>query len=224
MRVRVSPIPPPQWSRGKGTGKRIRGTVKNGAREPASRCAPVGEVHRRCGSRWGELRVADAPGIVSRGRCREARFPNGLFARAERVRLPPGALSSRTSFNGRTAVFQTADAGSIPAVRSASRFSDEDRGLQNRARGFDSLSALHAPLAQRKGHRLLSDPIQVRLLGGALVVRPRRLVAQDFRLSNGRRGFESRWGLSSPCLGGFPSTGLRSQLPRFDSWQGGPLS
>ncbi len=51
-----------------------------------------------------------------------------------------------------------------------SRFSDEDRGLQNRARGFDSLSALQAPLAQRKGHRLLSDPIQVRLLGGALHV------------------------------------------------------
>src|SRR5689334_20790437 len=89
--------------------------------------------------------------------------------------LHPGDASSsladsttRTSSKGKTAVFQAAYAGSIPAVRSTSRFSEEDRGPQNRARGFDSLSAL-APLAQRMGSRLLSDSIQVRFLGGALV-------------------------------------------------------
>ena len=44
--------------------------------------------------RLGELRVADAPGTVSERRCREARFPNGLFASVLRVRVPPGALLS----------------------------------------------------------------------------------------------------------------------------------
>ena len=48
------------------------------------------------------------------------------------------------SFNSRTSVFQTDDRGASPLTRSgeSSRISDEERGLQNRVGGFDSLSAL----------------------------------------------------------------------------------
>jgi hypothetical protein len=132
--------------------------------------APVGDVHGGSGARWGEFRVADAPGTVSRGRCREASFPNELF-------MPRRCgFDSRLGHNVRGLRSTVGPQSSKLPMRvrlpppAPSRFSDEDRGLQNRARGFDSLSALQAPLAQRKGHRLLSDPIQVRLLGGALHV------------------------------------------------------
>ena len=59
-----------------------------------------------------------------------------------RVRLPlfapaclRGSMEERPTSNRLIA-------GSSPAGGTPSRFSDEDRGLQNRARGFDSLSAL----------------------------------------------------------------------------------
>ena len=85
----------------------------DGARD-AVRC-PRGQQDRR---RWGH--------------------PQRRVTRAE-LRLRP----LRTSSNGRTPAFQAADAGSIPAVRSA-RADSLARGVvcNTTARGFDSLSAL----------------------------------------------------------------------------------
>lgn len=89
---------------------------------------------------------------------------SSMCRRCESIKSSP--LSSKhfnehtqVSFNSRTSVFQADDEGAIPSTRSilrdrrsprrcaaslrSSRFSDEERGLQNRARGFDSLSALY---------------------------------------------------------------------------------
>lgn len=61
------------------------------------------------------------------------------------------------------------DRGAIPRRSTMSRFSDEERSLQNRARGFDSFSVLRdASVAQWKGRRLLIGFMQVRVLPGVL--------------------------------------------------------
>lgn len=80
----------------------------------------------------------------------------GIVVQRENVRLAPGQCefdsrrfheAQRASFNSRTTVFQTVDVGATPAARTdTSRTSDEERDLQNRVRGFDSLSALHVPI------------------------------------------------------------------------------
>src|SRR5215471_8322074 len=88
--------------------------------------------------------------------------------------------TSRVSFNGRTAVFQTADVGSIPIARS------------------DSL----APPARWTSTRPLSEPFQVRLLGGALSHSSLSSSSEDVGFSRRKRGCESRPGHLSPCPAG----------------------
>jgi hypothetical protein len=143
LRRRVSPIPPPQRSRGRAPENADAGTAKSGAADLLRRAHP-----------WAMFTGNATRGGVSSG------------LRMHRARSREGGAGKRVSQSGSLRVLSGFDSR---CPLSSSRFSDEDRGLQNRARGFDSLSALHhhAPLAQRKGHRLLSDPFQVRLLGGA---------------------------------------------------------
>src|ERR1700722_16249221 len=160
-----------------GHRKTDPGTAKSGAREPASYEHP-----------WTSFTGNAVRGGVSSGlRMHRASSRKGgagkRVSQTGSLRAHCGFDSrlghdvSRTSFNGRTAAFHTADAGSIPAVRSLSRFSEEDRGLQNRARGFDSLSALR-PTRPTEGHSpsKRSDPGSIPGWGAP---RPRRLVAQD---------------------------------------------
>jgi hypothetical protein len=111
--------------------------------------------------------------------CERAKLATG-------VRFPSTALWSRlkcsvtltftrVSPNGRATGLHPVDAGSTPAARSPSRFSGEERGLQNRGSGFDSRSALQLSLlialeAERKGGRLLNGSKRVRLPPGALSI------------------------------------------------------
>ena len=146
-----------------GHRKTLRPAPRRAGRADLLCARARGRCSRESGAGWGELRVADAPGTVSRGRCREARFPNELFMPRRcgfESRLGHKVRGLRSTVGPQSSKLPTRVRLPPPAP---SRFSDEDRGLQNRARGFDSLSALHghAPLAQRKGHRLLSDSFQV---------------------------------------------------------------
>ena len=77
----------------KGAPEKLNRSREKRGTWTCSVCAPGGDVPGECGARWGGPRVSEAPGTVSRGRCREASFPNGSFARAVRVRLPSGALT-----------------------------------------------------------------------------------------------------------------------------------
>ena len=93
--------------------------------------AAAGDV---CGKRctgWGEPRVADAPGSSRKGD-QGSEFPKRVLCERYAGSSPAwGTVFLRTSSNGRTAVFQTADVGSIPAVRSEPILREE-RGLQDR--------------------------------------------------------------------------------------------
>jgi hypothetical protein len=69
-----------------------------------------------------------------------------------RVRFPLFALTGLRGSTEEQPTSNRFDAGSSPAGGASSRFSDEERGLQNRARGFDSLSALQRSIASfRRG-------------------------------------------------------------------------
>lgn len=62
-----------------GHRKTLRPAPRRAGRGDLLRVRTRGRGSRGGGARWGELRVADAPGTVSQGRCREASFPNELF-------------------------------------------------------------------------------------------------------------------------------------------------
>jgi hypothetical protein len=121
------------------------------------------------------VQIAPVRPLLAYANSKASRFKNGGRKTLQvqlLLRAPFGRIILLASSNGKTTDFHPVNAGSIPAARSTSRFSDEDRGLQNRARGFNSLSALQAPVAQWKGTRLLSELVQVRVLVGALSKSP----------------------------------------------------
>jgi hypothetical protein len=130
----------------------------------------------------------------------------------------------RTSSNSRASVFQTDDAGAIPAVRSTSRFSEEDRGLQHRARGFDSLSALQREMAAPpwlKGEATDFYSVSCKFEScRRYSIRRRSSVAEQWPVRPTRAG-------STPAASAVlslpswrtPRAALRKPLPRFDSWR-----
>ena len=143
MRVRVSPIPPPQSPKGRAPENdrsRHRETGRLNLLRESSPRARSAEKAARGGVSSGLRMHRDRSRKDDQG----SAFPKRALRQALCGFEPRlGHCHSRASFNGRTAVFQTADVGSIPSARSvSSRFSDEERSLQNCVRGFDSLSAL----------------------------------------------------------------------------------
>ncbi len=82
-----------------------------------------------------------------------------------------------------------------------SRSSSEDRRLQPGARGRDSLSALHAPLASRK-RPSSSKRLHPGSSPGWGTASSPSSSGKDTGFSLRKRGFNSRWGRLSPRLGG----------------------
>lgn len=168
---------------------------------------------------WGEPGVADAPGLVPARSVAGKRVSQlGFFAcamRVDSVQLGgdsrPGHQPKflRASSNSKTTVFQTENAGAIPAARSnssSSRFSGEERRLQNDVRWVRfPLGSPRAPRARGTSARLLSESVLVRILGGALRQCPCRLDGLG------------RWSLK-------PQTRVRipSRTPK-DSWATRPV-
>ncbi len=261
MRVRVSPIPPPQ-SPMEGHRKTDTGTAKSGAREPVSYEHPwatfTGNAVRggvssalrmhRASSRKGGAgkRVSQTGSLRAHCGCttRFARFRLRRSVALTVLRFAPYGFESWLSTTAlRSVQFESTPAwgttlrGHRPTVgpqpstlpmrfqkladMSALRADSLTRSaVCKTAREGLIPSRLSAPLAQRKGNRLLSDPIQVRFLGGALL--------SPSSSGPGSRSLEPRARVRIPpgtplisLSRWIPSTGLRSRSSRFDSWQGG---
>src|SRR4051794_29988325 len=92
MRIRFSPTPPPWSSQRKGHRKNDRNrNLAKRCERTCYVCELAGDVRESAARGGVSPRVADAPGLVSKGRGREASFPNGHFTFAVRVRFPPRA-------------------------------------------------------------------------------------------------------------------------------------
>ncbi len=112
-----------------------------------------------------------------------------------------GASLLRTSSNGRTAVFQAAHAGSIPAVRSTRAEPRVRIAVCKTAREGATPSRLSAPRARWTSHRPLNGHLRVRIPGGAL--RRCHLAVQEAGLSSRATWVRIPPPTPPPCPDGF---------------------
>ena len=165
MRVRVSPIPPPQSSKGRAPENDRSRHRKRGARTCFARAA-AGEVRDKGCARWGELRVADAPGSSRTGDQGSA-FPKWVLCERYAGSSPAWGTvicGHRSTVGPQSSKLPMRVRFPLPAP---SRFSERSAVCKTAREGLIP-SRLSAPRARWTSTRLLSEPIRVRVPGGAL--------------------------------------------------------